>query len=172
MSGEVLAGRLRLCEAEFEKDGNPLWVWQARAVLGDALAGKPDAGPVDMPEFVLRYLLGAAAEIVSIDTAAKARIGVQLQNALGLNSGAGPSPVKDWQHRCADMQHEALIALESCQGDKSLLADNKSRVGGFSAERRENLEIVRSLFEGSPERKRLIAAHRDAYRKRKSRTPG
>lgn len=172
MSGELLAGRLRLCESEFAKDSNPMWVWQALAFLGDALA-KPGAEAVDMPAFVLRYLCGAAAEIVSIDTAAKARIGVQLQNALGLNGGAGQSPVKDWQHRCADIQHEALAALESCEGDKHLLADNKhraSRIGGFSAERRENLEIARSLFEGSPERKRLLAAHRDAYRKRKART--
>lgn len=172
MSGERLAGRLRLCEAEHERDGNPMWVWQALAFLGEELA-KPDAESVDMPAFILRYLAGAAAEIVNIDTKAKQRIAVQLQNALHLNSGGSQSPVADWQHRRADIQHEALVAWESCVGSKSLLADNKIRaaqIGGFANDRKEMLDIARSLFEGDEGRQRLIAAHREAYRKRQSRT--
>lgn len=100
-----LANTLRLFEAEFESDGNPMWAWRA---LNEIDAYRSRGIDVDVPGWILGYVFGAARAVLSIDPAAvqKDKMPHAIASALGLTRrGGGPGYLATWHKKM-----DALIA--------------------------------------------------------------
>lgn len=102
---DFLANTLRLFEAEFVSDGNPMWAWRA---LNEIDAYRSRGIDVDVPGWILDYVFSAARAVLSIDPAVvqKDKMPHAIASALGLTRrGGGPGFLASWHKKM-----DALIA--------------------------------------------------------------
>lgn len=112
--------------SQFETDGNPLWLWDAFHLWGEAASLVPHEPP-PLPPWIVNGLLHTSDELLALDPKG-GKYPEKVQRALGLHTrGGGHSKHTQWQNAKRLREHLAGRAVLDAKGDGELLKVNLRR---------------------------------------------
>lgn len=167
----LVLGELEWLRQQFESDGNPLWCWDALHLWAEALHAPGIAGTtLELPNWVLQYLVGSAGALLSIDPRATGKLPDAILAALSLRKrGGGPGVHKQRQTALEKRQRAAQDETRKLAGDE---AGHKRRMAALAADpmlpsaRAGLITWLQGIFRGSAPNEHAEADRRYHQRRR------